>query len=147
MRDISLEGIDTRGETMRGYRNKANKSSVIVEGVVAVADCSSSEDEAEVVILTDDEEEFYIDIKQSSINPSRYVNDRVEVTGTVYDQNGQTVMAVKRIRVLNDLEETEMVDFEERGHYDDDEDYDSWSDDGIIDHYTRYARRSRGFSD
>jgi len=132
---------------MRGYQKKSNNASVTVEGVVAVADASTSEEESEVVILTDDEEEIYIDATESAINPSRYINDRVEAKGTVCNRNGQTVMAVKRIRVLNDLEVSDMLDFGQRDHFNDEEDYDSWSDDGVLDHYTRYARRSRGFSD
>jgi hypothetical protein len=142
---IGVYDIDAGGEIMRGYRRRNRRVNVTIEGVVALAEFSYLEDDANVVILTDDDEEFYVDASDITIRLDRYVNSRVEVTGRVYERGGQSVLVVKRIRVVNEFDDLEDVDAKWRDDFEDTHEYDYWSDDGIADLYARFVKGSRDF--
>ena len=131
---------------MRSYRRKNQKVSMTIEGVVALAEWSDNGESEDVVILTDDEEEFYVDMKDSAVKPAKYLNSRVEATGKIYERDGQTMLAVRRIRVLDEPGKVE-TGMEGENHFEDAPDYDFWTDDGIVDQYTRFVRGSRDFFD
>jgi hypothetical protein len=137
-----------RGEvTMRSNRRRKRKVTTTVRGVVALADWSNSHEDAEVVLLTDDDEEYYIDASDSAIRLGKYINSRVEASGKVYERDERRVLIVRRIRVVESFQ-----DFDGDVYGDDDEDDEGYFDDGgygyfsedtVIDEYSRYIRSQR----
>ncbi len=133
---------------MRSNRRKNRRVSVTIEGVVALAEWADSGDDADLVILTDDEEEYYIDATDSVVRPARFINARVEATGKLFERDGLTQLAIRRIRVLDPYDsEADQEGFTGEHFGEASEDFDYWSDEGIVDRYARYARGSGGMAD
>lgn len=131
---------------MRSSRRKSRKMSITVEGVVALVEWSDAGDDSSVVILTDDDEEYYVDARDTAIRPAKFINARVEASGRLYERDGQIMLAVRRIRVLDDYGDASEEDFE-NDSFEGSEDYDFWADDGIVDQYARFVRGPEDFAD
>lgn len=125
-------------------RQKNQKTIVTIRGVVALAEWSDSDDDTDVVILTEEDEEYYIDTRESEIKPMQYVNAWVEATGRVYDRDDYSVIAVKRIRIIDAMHDVDglMAESGIQGGFDDDVRGNLWTDDDDVD---SYARLIRGF--
>jgi hypothetical protein len=125
-------------------RQKNQKPIVTIRGVVALAEWSDSDDDADVVVLTEEDEEYYIDTRESQIKPMQYVNSWVEVTGRVYDRDDYSVIEVKRIRIIDAMHNADglMAESSIQGDFDDDVRGSLWADDDDV---NSYARLIRGF--
>jgi hypothetical protein len=127
------------GNTRNGKR-KNRKSTVTVEGVVALAEDSDWGDDDELVILTDDDEEYYIDSRSSAIRADKYSDQRVEATGRLYEWEGRTMLALSRIRIVDDYGEGLIFGAQGLETFDDEGNLEVWNDDMFIDQFSRYRK-------
>ena len=133
---------------MRGSKKKNRRLPQTVRGVVALAEWSDSNDNAEVVILTEDDEEFLIDASHTPIRPARFVNSMVEATGRVYEMDDQLVLELRRMRTIESYRDFDdmMAEPEDGYGFDDDEGLGGWMEDDF-DSYARYIRNDGDLSD
>jgi hypothetical protein len=129
-----------RSGNTRNGRRRNRKSTVTVEGVVALADHSDWGDDGELVILTDDDEEYHIDSRSSDIRADKYSDQRVEATGRLYEWEGRTMLALSRIRIVDDYGEGLIFGAQGLETFDDERGLEDWNDDTVIDEYSLYRR-------